>query len=233
MVYDYSRSSVTFVTEGRRNNARLQIESVCTLSDIEAGLSSDYVFYASCKSEHTFAERDLFIEENYDFCGIFSSEEYAIFRTHVTHAEGFREEGRWRDRFEDVKFDLVETECEPLQTNRDIVQASLDNIPLVGSVEISSGRLKAEMQFPIKTMNANDIEDIYQVDTGPIPFPNFEADVDRQVQRLSPAYVAYNAPDFADFVVQQPVDVGNSVRVTHYANPLSLRAETAVLAVCV
>ncbi len=229
-VYDYGRSFVTFVTPNRGNNARLQVESVCSLTDRRSGKTTDYFFYASCKSEHTFAERDLFIEENYDFCGIFSDEEYVIFRTHSTHTDRFRDEGVWRERFQDIRFDMVSVEAEELDGTPAMVQASLDNVPLVGRVEIGEGNLSAAIEFPIKTMNANDIRPIYQVDTGPLPFPDFSANVDLHIKRLSPAYVAYNAPDFADFVVQQPVSVGG-VMVTHYSNPVSLPAKTSVLAV--
>ena len=37
-ICDYSRSFVTFVTRGRGNNARLQVESVCTLTDESSGV---------------------------------------------------------------------------------------------------------------------------------------------------------------------------------------------------
>lgn len=231
MAIDYGRSYVTFVTPGRGNNARLQVESVCTIKDAAAGTRTDYFFFASCKSEHTFAERGLFHEENYDFCGIFSDTEYAIFRTHATHTDGWREEGLWADRFEEVRFGLVKATTEPLDAADKIVQASLSGIPLIGEVTLTGGTLSATLQFPIKTMNANDIETIYQVDTGPLPLPDLDAAVERHVQRFSPAYVAYNAPDFADFVVQQPVVAAGSVAVTHYANPISLPARTRVLAV--
>ena len=234
-VYDYGRSFVTFVTHGRGNNARLQAESVCTLHDGQAGKTTDYLFFASCKSEYTFAAKGLFHEDNYDFCGIFSEEEFVIFRTHSTHTDEFREEGLWRDRFEDVRFDLVQVEGEILCANREIVQASLNSVPLVGRVEIEEESLRAVLEFPIKTMNANDIEDKYQVDTGPLPFPDFGVDVDLHVKRLSPAYVAYNAPHFADFVIQQPLPVlvaGTEVtKVAHYSNPMSLQARTQVIAV--
>jgi hypothetical protein len=234
-VKDYGRSFVTFVTPGRENNARLQVESVCSLYGGKAGKTTDYVFFASCKSEDTFPEKNLFYEDNYDFCGIFSDEEFVIFRSRSTHTDGFREEGLWRDRFADIRFNLVEVEGEGLGTNRQIVQASLDCVPLIGRVELEEGSFKAVLEFPIKTMNANDIEDIYQVDTGPMPFPDFGADADLHIKRLSPAYVAYNAPGFADFVVQQPVPVvvgdAEVAAVNHYSNPVSLKAKTMVIAV--
>ena len=236
-VCDYSRSTITFVTPQRGNNARLQVESVCTLEDRGAGTTTEYFFFASCKSEDTFAEKDLFCKDNYDFCGIFSDEEFVIFRTGSTHTDRFRDQGLWRDRFEDVIQHIVCAEGRELSENAEIVRASLDNIPLVGRVEVASedGALKAQLEFPIKTMNANDIRNLYQVDTGPVAFPDFEMQAERHVERLWPAYVAYNAPHFADFVVQKelPIEVDGreAVRVTHYSRLVSLPAETHVIAV--
>ena len=234
-ICDYSRSFITFVTPGRGNNARLQVESVCTLIDEGAGTSTDYFFFASCKSERTYAPKDLFCEPNYDFCGIFSNEEFAIFRTHATHTAGFRDQGLWRDRFEDVHQHIVRVEGQELKEKAEIVRASLDNIPLVGRVEVNSpeANLRAVLEFPIKTMNANDIRSMYQVDTGPVPFPDLTMQAERHIERLSPAYVAYNAPDFADFIVQQalPIQVGEEkVEVTHYSGHVSLPAKTSVIA---
>ncbi len=227
-VLDYSRSFVTFVTKGRGNCARLQIESQCAIT--AGGHTSIYLFFASCKSENTFAPKNLFSADNYDFCGIFSAEEYAIFRTKSVHHAGWKEQGLWADRFEDVHQHLVRVEGRELATPAEMVRASLDNVPLVGRVELASadGSCSAALEFPIKTMNANDIETIYQVDTGPLAFPDFSLPAQRQIERLLPAYVAYNAPHFADFVLQQPFMVPAGTEVTHYGKLLSLPARTAV-----
>jgi hypothetical protein len=237
-ILDYGRCFVTFVTNGRGNNARLQVESRCRLTETASGAWEDYLFFASCKSEDTFAARNLFYEENYDFCGIFSDDEYVLYRTRATHTDGFREEGLWKDRFEDVNRHLPVAHATPLKGPSDVVSASLAGIPLVGQVDIASGdgSLKASLEFPIKTMNANDIRNVYQVDTGPVAFPDFGAEAGRHIERMWPAYVAYNTPDFADFVVQHPYPVpsgnaGPKVTVTHYGRLESLPAETRVLAV--
>jgi hypothetical protein len=236
-VCDFSRSFITFVTHGKGNNARLQVESVCRLRDREATEAQTFYFFASCKSEDTFAKQDLFYEENYDFCGVFSEDEYILFRTMATHTERFREQGMWRDRFEDVKRHIVTVEARALESAGDVVQTSLANVPMVGQVEFTSpdGRFEAHLEFPIKTMNANDIDVMYQVDTGPIAFPDFGMEAEKTYERLSPAYVAYNAPDFADFVIQEPTQVaiegGKPGCVTHYSRIVSLRATTRVVAV--
>jgi len=229
-IVDYSRSFITFVTKGRGNNARLQVESVCALTT--GGKTSEYFFFASCKSEDTFAPKNLFYKKNYDFCGIFSDQEYVLFRTRSIHHPGWRDQGLWRDRFEGVHQHIVRQEGRALSTPQEIVRASLENIPLVGRVEIESRdrACSAVLEFPIKTMNANDLEWKYQVDTGPLPFPDFSAEVQRPIERLSPAFVAYNAPHFAEFVVQERLPLGQGVEVSHYAGITELPARTQVIA---
>lgn len=233
-VLDYGRSFVTFVTPGRGNNARLQVESVCSLVEVETGRVRDYFFFASCKSEDTYAPRELFYRDNYDFCGIFSEEEYAIFRTRAIHHEGFREEGEWRKRFEEVRQQIVRVEAQELEEDAQIVRTTLEGVPLVGKVEFASpdNTYGIYLEFPIKTMNVNDIKMIWQVDTGPLPYPDFSRPANRLIERLWPAYVAYNARHFADFILQQPLPIGDgNISVTHYSGRVSLPARTRVLAV--
>lgn len=227
-VLDYGRSFVTFTTPGRGNNARLQIESTCTLTDNDSGQTRDYYFYASCKSEDTFAKKDLFYADNYDFCGIFSADEYAIFRTKATQDEAFREEGLWRDRFEDLSWQLRYREARVLEDSAQIVRASLAGDLLYGRVEWQEGPMSIRLEFPVKTMNANDEEMLWQVDTGPVAYPDCARTVGLHIERLSPAYIAYNAAHFADFVVQAPLDVGPA-QVMHYAQRVSVAAKTYIL----
>jgi hypothetical protein len=56
-----------------------------------------------------------------------------------------------------------------------IVRASISGAPLVGRVELTSDdeSLWAEIEFPIKTMNATDTHWQWEVDTGPIALPDF------------------------------------------------------------
>ena len=155
-----------------------------------------------------------------------------IFRTYSQHTSRFREEGLWEGTFSEVSQRLVQAEGRVLNSGEEIVKASMAGKPLVGRLELTSddGALHAEIEFPIKTMNANDTHWQYQVDTGPIGLPDFSADVDMHIKRLSPAFVAYNVDSSADFVVQQPVaSPENGSAVTHYSRPISLAAKTSVI----
>ena len=62
------------------NAVRFWVESRTRLIDDATGAWTDYYQCASCKSEHTFAEKDLFSQDNYDFLPILGDGRYLIFR---------------------------------------------------------------------------------------------------------------------------------------------------------
>ncbi len=235
-VVDYAASYVTFVTTGRGNLARLQIESRCVLLDENGEVVEEFFQFASCKSEDTYATEDLFQDPNYDFSGIFSREHYVIFRTRAPHSGDYAERGEVRPRFEDALFQIRAARgVQVLAENPAIVAATLKGLPLVGRTEIhdEATGARAILEYPVKTMNVNDLKNMYQVDTGPLAFPDFTAAVECPVDRMELAYVAHNRPDEAYFVVQRPtpivVEEAEVCEVCHYSDIRRLPAKNTLM----
>ena len=83
-------------------------------------------------------------------------------------------------------------------------------------------------------MNTNRDNDAYQVDTGPVAFPDLTQRRDRHVDGMSLAFVVFNAPHFADFVLEVPTPIGegdDARDVYHYSRLLSLEAVNRVYSV--
>lgn len=209
---DFGRSFATFTLEGRANNARIQVEAICDLGDTR------YVLVASCKSEDTYADDDLFYESNYDFCVIYSATEYQIVRVRLPLGDDWREAGLIADRFEGVSIDLADAPARECADPREIVEATLANDPMVCVTELldETGAICARLEYPVKTMNVNDQRFSYQVDTGPIIVPDLTRTVELEVQRLDLAFVAWNRLDRAELIVQQPTLVGEQI-AGHYS----------------
>jgi len=235
-IVDYAASYVTFVTPGRGNLARLQIESRCVLLDENGELVEEFFQFASCKSEDTYAAENLFQDPNYDFSGIFSREHFVIFRAHAPYSDIYAERGEVRPRFEDALFQIRATRGEQLLAdNPAIVAATLKGLPLVGRTEIhdEATGARAIIEYPVKTMNVNDLKNIYQVDTGPLAFPDFTAAAERPIDRMELAYVAHNRPDEAYFIVQRPtpivVDEAEVCDVCHYSDIRRVPAKNTLM----
>ena len=79
-------------------------------------------------------------------------------------------------------------------------------------------------------MNANRERSAYQVDTGPLAFPDLSARRKRHADGISLAFVAFNAPHFAEFVLEVPTRVGGE-EIHHFSQVLRLAANNRLFSV--
>ncbi len=230
---DFSRSFITFVTKNRSNNARIQVEAKCSIFDVETKKTEDYFLVASCKGEDTYGKENLFLIPSYDFCMIYSMDEFMIIRTHYNAERDNKTIGYNREHFLDVHFNIQTKSASFLQCNEDIVSATFENHVLNGCTEIHDpdGKYHARIEFPIKTMNVNDISNMYQVDTGPILLPDFDMQSSHTIECFQIAYVAFNRPDSAYFVIQVPTSIteGSNEKVSFYSKVVCMDSKNSIL----
>jgi hypothetical protein len=247
-VLDFARSTMTFRIDLDRipprtlshrppypmNNARVQLECRCRITDRATGRTSTIVLGATCKTERVGAESDLWLDPNGDFIPIFSDDEFMHIKSFAQagviahlHPPG---SGAQPDRlrvpidgtFDRVHLDLVERDGERLEGAPAIVEAVLANDQLSGIHRFASDRYRVEIEYPVKTINANEREWVYQTDTGPILFPDLDCEPDELLSRLELAFTACNAPTWAEFIVRARTPVADDVDVYHYSKPVRL-----------
>ncbi|HPO13958.1 MAG TPA: hypothetical protein PLI09_10970 [Candidatus Hydrogenedentes bacterium] len=221
-----------------RNSVRFWIESRTRLFDDNTGTWTDFYQCGACKSENTFAERDLFMKDNYDFTPIFGNGDVLVFRRPAHVHATYRTIKKATEMWGEPSLKLKEGgRVEDLISWDAIARATHDAIPLVSQTEITNAdtKLRAIIECPIKTMNIHPEKKQYQVDTGPIAFPDLTKRNDPLIDAFSLAFIAFNAPNFADFVVEQLTtiteDNGASHQLYHYSNPFSLPARNRLFAV--
>ncbi len=219
-VLDYSRSFITFLSRERANNARIQVEARCELT--VDGVAEEYWLVASCKSEDTFAEQNLFLVPNYDFCMIYSRDQYRIHRVPFPYDPTVMDAGLITDCYEKADFALKLVDAERCKDNEAAVAATLAGKILIGRTEIwdEDRTRRAVIEYPIKTMNAHEEPAYFQVDTGPILLPDFGSE-GPAIEAFDFAFIAWNVPDWAEFVIQDAVpacpETPDAPQVCHYA----------------
>lgn len=231
---DYGRSFLCNTPDF--NSVRFWVESRTRIITKD-GVSTDYYQCGSCKSENTFHEKDLLKEGNYDFLPIWGGGNWLVFR----RTAGLNAE--YRNIYEPEKLWGVPTlklrevaDAIVLESWADIRDATADAMPIVTQTELhdESTGLTAVIECPSKTMNISIDLEKYQVDTGPIAFPDLTQVYEQQIGCLRLAFIAFNAPHFADFVIEQPTPVDaeqpDGVQVHHYSKPFSLQAKNTLFA---
>ena len=232
---DYRRSFICGTSE--LNSVRFWIESRTTIVDFTTGKSVVFYQCASCKSENTFGETDLFLADNYDFLPIFGDGHWLIFRRHAhMDPDRYRQTVESPNAWGEPKILAHEgVNVQVLDTWEKIRDATGQGIPLVSQTQLvnQDTSLQAIIECPVKTMNISLEKHMYQVDTGPIAFPDLTRTAVPLVDCLSLAFVAFNQDDFADFVIEQPTPVIQNEKelcqVYHYSNPISLPAINRLL----
>ena len=247
-VVDLARSSMTFridldilsprtlshVPPYPMNNARVQLDSRCTITERATGQVHTFVLGVDCKTERVGAAADLWLEPNADFVPIFSDDEFMHLKTFAraglarpaqppaTGDQSDRLTTPIVDSFQRVHLDLVERDGELLATAADIVAAVLANDALLGVHRFGNDRYTAVIEYPVKTINANERIDVYQTDTGPILFHDLSCPPHELLAGLELAFTAANQPDWAEFIVRVRTPVTDEVDVFHYTRTVRL-----------
>ena len=235
-VIDYTRSFLHGT--GSYNRVRFVVEARTRLIDARDGCVRDYVACASCKSEHTYSEGQLFTDDNYDFLPVFGPEDAVVFRSKAYVHDGYRVVYPVNELFDGPTHRL----CTPrsvreLETNADVRRATHDGLPLVVQTEWRDGStgMTAIVECPVKTMNIHDENDWYQVDTGPVAYPDLSCRPERLIDTLSLAFVAFNCPDYAEFVLETPTPIAEAgtevTRVPHYSERVRVDGTNRLFAV--
>jgi len=206
------------------------------------GREQVFVQGVSCKTERVGVERDIWTQPNADFVPILSPERFLIIKTFdvagkevMLHPPSLgrqpeRQTGLVEEAYDDLRIDLVQCEAEPLADAAQVVQAVLQNRRLVVRTTIEQGSYTALLAYPVKTINANERDDVYQTDTGPILFPDLAREPEDLIAGFELAFVAANCPEWVEFLVRVPVEVAGNLRVYHYAKSVRLDVKNEILA---
>ena len=240
---DYGCSYICFT--GPANAVRFWIESRTRIIDSRRGWIEDYYQCGACKSEHTWTTdnpgRYLFSADNHDFTPVFGPEYSVIFRRKAYLSDQYRRVVSSSTEFEAFGSPIYRTRevrrTRVLDNNAAIREATHAGLALVSRTEIANDEtgLRAIVECPVKTMNINNQRDLYQVDTGPVAWPDLTLRSARLADTISLAFVAFNCLSSADFIVEAPTPIGADEQepgmVHHYSSMLRCPARNSIYSV--
>lgn len=218
------------------NNVRIGIECRCELIHRPSGARQTYALGASCKTERVGAPRGLWLEPNADFCLTLADQEFLIIKNWQKCNMGVmrfppslgvqpeRQIGNPREAWVESSVTFREVPvARTLDSVETIIAAIRTDRPIVSHTEYDDGDYRVVIDHPVKTINYSEREGIFQTDTGPILLPDLSparlAAEPSLIGCFDLAYSAFNASDWAEFIVQAPTPVSAEIAVNHYSRP--------------
>ena len=223
------------------NNARVQVECRCEITDTSSGEAQEFVLGASCKTERVGVDSDIWTEPCGDFVPVFSKDQFLILKAYDRADKGVmlypREEGVQPERqigsigetHVSAGYDLEYLDGEVLESAESIVRATLDGRPLAARIEVAAGGYQAVIDHPVKTMNANERDMVYQTDTGPVLLPDLSRRPEDMIEGLDLAFVAFNGPSWVELIVRVPTPVAEGVDVYHYSKSVRMASRNQII----
>lgn len=212
------------------NNVRIPLECRCELADPWTGTSVQYVLGSSCKTERVNVKEDIWFQPVADFSPVFSSQDFLLIKNWdkcdkqvqlYPPSLGFQPErqvGRLSEAFDSAGIDVRMIEGKILGTTKEIVSATLENRPMIGRTEFDTpSDQHVLLEYPIKTINVSERDGFYQIDTGPVLFPDLSNDCTNPIESFRLAFIAHNSADWSEFIINVPTPVAEGVSVNHYS----------------
>lgn len=213
------------------NHIRTPLECRCWITESGDDEPIEYALGAACKTERVNVTEGIWLDPNADFHPVGSSrglflrikswdrvDKGVMYYPPSRGEQPERNVGRAEEAFDFQRVEVQTREARELDDVTQIVTAINAGRVLVSrtTFEIRGGH-QVQLEYPVKTINSSDHDGFYQIDTGPVLFPDLTLGHKHMIGNLRLAYVAHNAPDWAEFLLNVPVDLTDDLRVNHYA----------------
>ncbi len=244
MPIDFSRSFLTFRIDTLKkpprtvshkppfslNNARIQLDCVCDITEIATGAVQRFVLGTNCKTERVGVTCDIWTSPNADFVPIVSQDRFLNLKTYswigqeaavelygLQQRQPDRQVGDVREAFDSLTIHVQEVDGEHLATPEAIIAATFAHQPLCAVTEWTTDRYRAALAYPVKTFNVNERDNIYQTDTGPVLWPDLSREPADLIAGMNLAFTAFNCPEWIEAVVRVPTEAATGMKVYHYS----------------
>jgi len=215
---DFSASYFTWLTKKEASYGRFQIESACTSNCFNLEEEETYYLATAVIAGNVYAKNDLVKQPVYQFQIAASKQRHMIFRTFVFSPDDQNSLGDNSELFKEVELHIIKKEAVALKDFDDIAFHFFNHSAMTACIcyEIKQNRQQIEIEFPVKHINIQRENRLFQVETGPILIPSEIppseklSEVNKQYY-FSTAFIHFNRLDCAEIALNMPTCVGKEI----------------------
>src|SRR2546422_201271 len=199
--------------DGAVHHVRIQFDATATLTNDKTGAKDELFLLVPCRSEYTIVTDNLFQIPNGEFRVVFGREHSVPLSSKPSNEPDGSKRHRLREQFADYTIQV-----RPLAGARELKSAD-EVIAATRADELMNGRttyrdagrgVTVTLEYPIKLINLQAKESLFQVCMGPVPLPDLATWDGTSVDRAFLAHLAFSGFDYVEFALRRDVEPAES-----------------------
>ena len=239
-VTDFSRSFITWTRMPRDgdfrigwgNSVRINLEARLTIDRESDGSSETFYLGAACRSEWMYGDTGHFKLPGSDFLMAYARDRCLRFSPEIGSPQDRPEIDPFIELLTALNFEIARIDgARLLESDSDVAEAARSESPVIATTEIRNDELgrSAVLEYPVKTLNHHPEHRRFQVDTGPILWPDLASPEANPIGGSIWRSLPTTASDQAEFAKRVPTAVAGSAGGTFRIDDYQEVASAAVV----
>lgn len=198
--------------EGAVHRVRIQLEAACTLTNDKTGHKEELFLLCPCRTEFTIVKDNLFQIPNGEFRPVFGREFSVPISSRPSNEPEKLKRSKLSDQFADYSIEARSIAgAKELTTHDQVIQATMADDLMNGRTTYHDAKrgVTVTLEYPIKLINLQQKEKLFQVCMGPVPLPDLASWDGVCVDRVFLAELAFSEFDYMEFALRREVEASD------------------------
>ena len=195
---------------GAVHQVRIQLEAACTLTHSETGQRDELFLLTPCRAEYTIVTENFFQIPNGEFRVVFGREHGVPLAYKSTSQPDQLKRYKIAEQFADFSMKVRSVDgARTLTAPQEVIAATMADDLMNGRTTYRDEETGVQviLEFPIKLINLQQDEKLFQVCMGWVPLPDLTTWDGISVNRVFLADIAFRGLDYMEFLLLQRVEV--------------------------
>lgn len=199
---NFCNSTISWLTQQEQSYGLFQVEARLSVSIVACNFLEVYYLLSGVMAGNMYTSGAVIKSPSYHFQAILSEQHFKIFRIHTGNTVDKDTHGKLEDVFAKVDFMIDTQPYDRLNEVKSIKNAIQNRCKLNVAMQLKHlPQAQVLVEFPVKHININQRETMWQVETGPVIIPDAGFAHHPSIENLVLAYTNFNKNKEAEFAI--------------------------------
>lgn len=213
---NFCNSTISWVTRQEQSFGLFQVDARLSTSTVSNNISEVYYLLSGVMAGNMYTSGTVIKSPTYHFQAVLSAQHFKIFRIYTDSTNDKDTYGKLEEVFAKVDLMIDTKPYDRLKEVESIKNAIQNQHKINVAMQLKHlPQVNVLLEFPVKHININHKETLWQVETGPVVIPNIDFEKNPSIENLVLAYTNFNKNNEAEFAM---LEVQKQSNIRTFAN---------------